>query len=195
MPRTKEQVEEIRRDRRQAILDTALEVFADHGYESASISMIAKKAGVSKGLMYNYFESKEELLVEIIKIAIGKIHTYFDPNHDNVLTKEEFLYFIHKTFDSMRENLTFWKLYILMASQPVVINSVSPMLDSVMDNFTKLTLELFKAYEIEDAEGEYLLYTAMMKGASLFYITMPENYPVDIIEKKIINYYDKKLKK
>jgi AcrR family transcriptional regulator len=157
--------------------------------------MIAKKAGISKGLMYNYFESKEELLLEIIRVAIEKIHVYFDPNHDNVLTKEEFLFFIRKTFDSMRENLAFWKLYILMASQPVVLNSVTPRLDSVMDNFTKLTMELFRAYDLEDAEGEYLLYTAMMKGASLFYITMPENYPVDVIEEKIISYYDKKLRK
>ncbi len=195
MPRTKKQVEEIRRDRRQAILDTALEVFADQGYESASISLIAKKAGISKGLMYNYFTSKEELLTEIIKIAIEKIHIYFDPNHDNVLTREEFLFFIRKTFDSMRENLTFWKLYTLMATQPVVINSLTPRFDGVMETFSKLTIELFNSYGLEDPEGEYLLYTALMKGASLFYITMPDQYPVDAIEKKIIDYYDKKLRK
>ncbi len=193
MPRTKEQIEEIRRDRRQAILDTALEVFVEKGYESASISMIAHRAGISKGLMYNYFESKEELLAEIIGIAIGKIHVYFDPDHDNVLTKEEFLFFIRKTFASMRENLTFWKLYTLMASQPIVINSITPRFDTVMDTFSSLTIGLFRSYDLNDPEGEYLLFTAMLKGASLFYITMPENYPVDILEEKIIDYYDKKL--
>ena len=66
MPRTEEQLNQIRKDRKQAIMDTALEVFASHGYESTSISMIAKKAGVSKGLMYNYFESKEDLLAHIM---------------------------------------------------------------------------------------------------------------------------------
>jgi AcrR family transcriptional regulator len=58
-PRTKQQFEDLRKDRRQAILDAALTVFANNGYHSASVSMIAKEAGVSKGLMYNYFESKE----------------------------------------------------------------------------------------------------------------------------------------
>ena len=45
-------------DRKKAILDAPLQVFADEGYHNASISKIAKAAGVSKGLMYNYFESK-----------------------------------------------------------------------------------------------------------------------------------------
>ncbi|MDR1653742.1 MAG: TetR/AcrR family transcriptional regulator, partial [Prevotellaceae bacterium] len=62
MPRTKEQYEKIRNEKRQLIKQTALSLFADKGYDATSISEIAKKAGISKGLMYNYFTSKEELL-------------------------------------------------------------------------------------------------------------------------------------
>ena len=40
-PRTKEQLESIRKDRRHAIMDSALEIFAEHGYDSTSISMLA----------------------------------------------------------------------------------------------------------------------------------------------------------
>jgi len=53
-PRTPKQFEKIRHDRRKSIMDTALEVFSENGYANASISMIAKKAGISKGLMYNF---------------------------------------------------------------------------------------------------------------------------------------------
>jgi AcrR family transcriptional regulator len=47
--------------RREAILSIAREVFAEEGYSSASMSHIASRLGGSKGTLYNYFKSKEEL--------------------------------------------------------------------------------------------------------------------------------------
>lgn len=49
--------------RREAILTTALEVFREEGFEAASMSQIAAKVGGSKATLYNYFSSKEELLL------------------------------------------------------------------------------------------------------------------------------------
>ena len=54
MPKTKEQFEEIRNKSKAAIIEAALELFANNGFHNTSITQIAKKAGVSKGLMYNY---------------------------------------------------------------------------------------------------------------------------------------------
>lgn len=50
-----------RGDRREAILDVASEVFLQEGYAAASMSTIAARLGGSKGTLYNYFKSKEEL--------------------------------------------------------------------------------------------------------------------------------------
>ena len=61
-PKTSGQFKEIRADKKQLIIDTALNLFANKGYHASSISMIAKEAKISKGLMYNYFDSKEALL-------------------------------------------------------------------------------------------------------------------------------------
>ena len=47
--------------RREAILDVASEVFSAEGYAAASMSHIASRLGGSKGTLYNYFKSKEEL--------------------------------------------------------------------------------------------------------------------------------------
>ena len=66
MPRTKEQYEEIRKSSKQKILDAALEVFVNQGYHSATVDAIAKTAGISKGLMYNYFKSKDDVLQELM---------------------------------------------------------------------------------------------------------------------------------
>jgi AcrR family transcriptional regulator len=47
--------------RREVILDVAQEVFAEEGFAAASMSTIAARLGGSKGTLYNYFRSKDEL--------------------------------------------------------------------------------------------------------------------------------------
>jgi TetR/AcrR family transcriptional regulator, fatty acid metabolism regulator protein len=49
-------------DRRKQILRAAIEVFAERGFHRTRVSDIAKKAGVAYGLIYHYFESKDDVL-------------------------------------------------------------------------------------------------------------------------------------
>jgi AcrR family transcriptional regulator len=67
MPRTAEQFETMREASKEVLIQAALELFARHGFEQTSVRMIARQAGVSLGLLYNYFESKEALLVTIFE--------------------------------------------------------------------------------------------------------------------------------
>jgi AcrR family transcriptional regulator len=53
--------------RREAILDAAAEVFMEVGFAAASMSMIAARVGGSKGTLYNYFKSKEELFEAYVR--------------------------------------------------------------------------------------------------------------------------------
>lgn len=62
----KEPFEKISEDKREKILNTAAREFAANGFRAANINVIAKKAGISIGSMYNYFESKEALFLTII---------------------------------------------------------------------------------------------------------------------------------
>ena len=65
-PRSTIENEKIRSQSIAKIVDAAYRLMSQKGYESTSISQIAKEAGISKGLIYNYFNSKEELLKELI---------------------------------------------------------------------------------------------------------------------------------
>lgn len=56
-------------DRRQAIIEVALEVFRELGYERASMAIISRRLGGSKGTLYGYFASKEELFETAIKVG------------------------------------------------------------------------------------------------------------------------------
>jgi AcrR family transcriptional regulator len=52
-------------DKRRAILDAAITVFARQGFHSARVSDVAAEAGVAYGLVYHYFDSKEQMLNEL----------------------------------------------------------------------------------------------------------------------------------
>ena len=59
--------------RRQAILDAALSVFAERGFEAARLDDVAARAGVAKGTLYLYFRDKEALFEELVRSAVSPI--------------------------------------------------------------------------------------------------------------------------
>ncbi len=66
MPRAMREAKALREEtRRREILEAAAQVFAREGYEGATVTQIAQAAGLSEGSLYNYFRSKEELLIQI----------------------------------------------------------------------------------------------------------------------------------
>lgn len=52
-------------DKKEAILEAALEEFAIGGYENASTNKIVEKAGISKGLLFHYFGNKKGLFIYV----------------------------------------------------------------------------------------------------------------------------------
>jgi TetR/AcrR family transcriptional regulator, fatty acid metabolism regulator protein len=54
-------------DKRRVLLDAAVRVFARKGYHASRVSDIAEEAGVAHGLLYHYFDSKEELLETVFR--------------------------------------------------------------------------------------------------------------------------------
>src|SRR5688500_7279724 len=58
-------------DRPAEILSAALEVFAERGFQAARLEEVAKRAGVSKGALYLYFETKADLFKAVVTDAIS----------------------------------------------------------------------------------------------------------------------------
>lgn len=60
-------------DKRTAILEAALELLVAQGFHNTPMSQVAKKAGVSAGIIYHYFASKEELIHELYREVKTKL--------------------------------------------------------------------------------------------------------------------------
>jgi len=59
--------------RRAAILRSAAEEFAEHGFEGASYNRIIERSGLSKGAMYYYFDDKEDLYITTLSDALTRL--------------------------------------------------------------------------------------------------------------------------
>jgi AcrR family transcriptional regulator len=76
-------------EKERQILDGAAAVFAEAGYEGASMSRIAAVAGVSKGTLYNYFAGKRELFAAFMQRACAsRIALIFDAVSDDATAEE-----------------------------------------------------------------------------------------------------------
>ncbi len=187
MPRSPEQYHDIRIQKKQLIMGVALELFAENGYHATSISKIAKKAGISKGLTYNYFSSKKEILDELIAHGFNQIYNYFDPNNDGILTEEEFIYFIKQNFKLIRENIQHWKLFFSLMLQPKVADSFSKDYKDKAEPIFKLLFAFIQSKGSSDPEGDLMAISAMLEGAFLYCVAAPDIFSMDVMEDKIIN--------
>lgn len=184
-PRTPEQLEQIRKERKAVIMDTALATFAERGYESSSISLIAKSAGVSKGLMYIYFDSKEELLVSIMAEGFDEMVTLIDPDRDGVLTKEEFEFLIDGMFDLMKEKGNFYRLYFSLMMQPAVSKLFMEKINKVIEPFINLFIDYYTRKGSKNPMLEAVMIGALFDGIGFNYAFNPDAYPLDDVIKLV----------
>jgi AcrR family transcriptional regulator len=62
---------DVSEERRTKIIDSATQVFARQGFASTRMDDVASEAGLSKGLLYWYFKSKEEIIIAIADLLFG----------------------------------------------------------------------------------------------------------------------------
>ncbi|MET3291570.1 UNVERIFIED_CONTAM: AcrR family transcriptional regulator [Brevibacillus sp. OAP136] len=73
-PLNDEQLTQIRDERKEQIIAAALKVFARRGIAGTKMSMIATEAGISHGLLYHYFKSKDDLFTTLVEGAVLEAH-------------------------------------------------------------------------------------------------------------------------
>jgi AcrR family transcriptional regulator len=185
-PKTEKQFADIRREKKELISRTALQLFATHGYGSTSISSIAMKAGISKGLLYNYFSGKEELLKEIMLTGLRNFSDFLKVENSADIKKEELIRFIDGNLTSLKQNADYYKLYFSLALQPGIQKLFEK---EMMDVFGKV-LDVFTAYFTKKGErspyvkARFML--AVFDGIGVHYLADPENFPVDEVRKMIL---------
>ncbi|GKV57968.1 TetR family transcriptional regulator [Sporosarcina sp. NCCP-2222] len=64
-------------EKRKKIMNASLEEFASHGFSNASTNRIIKRAGISKGLLFYYFQNKQQLFYFLLEFAIDYVMDHY----------------------------------------------------------------------------------------------------------------------
>ncbi len=105
MPSRKEREREFHR---RFILERAVSLFAEHGFEATTMDMIAEAAEVSKGTVYNYFSNKQELFRTLIEWGSGRareigVETLSTPDTTRVERLRMFVQLFLEFFETGRD--------------------------------------------------------------------------------------------
>lgn len=139
-------------DKKEQIIFVALELFANEGFKAVPTSKIARQAGVSEGLIFRHFDSKQGLLDAILGLAAEKVLLVLKPiiretNPKKVLEKTILL-----PFSIEKDEYHFWKLQFKLKWELEISGKekVAPLIDKLSWAFAKLN------YEQPDQEAELL---------------------------------------
>ena len=185
-PRSKQQFEKIRHERKAAIKEAAMLLFAQNGFSGVPISTIARKAGVSKGLLYNYFENKEALVKEIVLEGLQQMMTALDFDFQQELNEERFKELIENNFRLLKQKISYWSLYIAVITQPAVIALVKDEIFEIVGPFISALSQYYAKKGIKNPEAQSLLLGAVLDGVAIDYMLSPADYPIDDIKNLII---------
>ena len=187
-PRSKAQFEEIRDQARERIMAAALQLFGTNGYEATTISQIAKEAGYSKGLLYNYYDSKEDLLKALIASLIkGEAETMQQIIHEDPAVMLEKI--IRYTFRELRENMELWRLVTNLAIQVERFAFIHDLAVNKLNAYLGLFEQLLADIGVPHPRQEARLLAAVFDGVGMQKLFVREDYPLDDLEEYLITKY------
>ena len=184
-PRTPEQNKLLKEKKEAQIIEAALIIFSEHGFGNTSMQSVSKAAGVSKGNLYNYFESKEALLEKIILNGLEKIMLLYT-EIGKIENETQFEKLLRDNFEMLRENQAFWKLFYNLVTQPKVQQLFNKIFYTFFESYMNLYVTYYQNKGEKDPEAVALLLGAGIDGISLAYSMMGEAYPLDDVVDQLV---------
>lgn len=171
---------------RQKLLDSATKLFEIQGYFATTVEQITAEAGVSKGLVYNYFKSKEELLVALIEDATGKMAAT-----SKILTRDQPLEdtlsaFIDDFFRLLKTEHRFLKLQLSLLLAPELSEWVDEPKRQRAELLVALVEDWFRQANVKQPENKARLFIAMLDGIALHYLFIYEPYPLTSMKPQLL---------
>lgn len=171
------------------ILSAALRLFAEKGYHKTSIADIARNADVAKGLLYNYYKSKDELLLEIISDASVKMMDMADGMFKQKSYKENLEYFINNFFGNLIKNRQYFTFQIGLMFQPDLKVLVAPLLQQRADNLLSATKTMFESSSAKSPELAARRFISEVDGITLHFLSVYKDYPILAVKEELYKNY------
>jgi AcrR family transcriptional regulator len=145
-------------EKQQNIFTAALELFSSEGVDATSTSKIAKRAGVSEGLIFRHFKNKEGLLQAILTEGMNQGRKLFESVASEPDARERIRKAIVMSSSIPKSDYNFWRLVYTLKWQRGSMESEG------MDLFRASLTEAFAELNYADPESEARLIESIIDG-------------------------------
>ncbi len=163
-----------------------MRLFETNGYFATTVEQIAEQAGVSKGLVYNYFSSKEELLAALIHDATAKMASVAATLEPGDSHEESLSLFIDRYFNLLKAERRFLKLQLTLMLMPELSEIV---FEPQQERAALLLATLnawFRQAGAPQPKRKARVLLAMLDGVALHYLCVYERYPLRSTKPQLI---------
>ena len=134
-------------DKRDRIINAAIEEFSMYPYEKASTNNIVKNAGISKGLLFHYFENKQELYDKLMGFVINKLakEIMSDINWDetDVLERIKHLVIVKMRIGKKYPNMFDFIVKVLSHKKPGTVDDIINLYKEYGINFQQMLQDIY----------------------------------------------------
>jgi AcrR family transcriptional regulator len=144
--------------KQEQILEAALKLFAENGYNATSTSKVALLAGVSEGLVFRHFKSKEGLLNAVMEMGQERIIAMFVKISDKQDPKAILRGIIEIPFNVGKEDYHFWRLFYMVKWQ------THDYTDGLFESMDEMLIKAFKELNYKNPKIEAEIVMMLIDG-------------------------------
>lgn len=191
-PRSSSANEELRERSRRRILDAALRVFAERGYPASTISEIANRAEVARGLVTYYFATKEELLETLLSEALLAMYESATPLAGERTADERLAGLIDRTLRGAAATVDVQRLVIGLMLQPgtreIYARAEAANL-AALERAENHIRAIFADRGAADPAVEEVMLRSLLEGVIVKLTVYPRTYPLDAVRARVFRLY------
>ena len=191
-PRTAALSRRMRASAREKILNGSITAFAEKGFHGASMDDVAASAGVSKGLAYLYFRSKEDLLVHAVKERVEHLFDVGTSIDRSMPPMQRLAVLIDALLSQVRRDPDVFRLYLSLTLEksmaPVTAGALRAM-RAPLGRYLETVRDVFADLGSDAPDLDALIFRSTLLGLFLRFVRSIEDVPIDRIRTRLIDMF------
>lgn len=170
-------------------------LFEQNGFDATSVEEITAKAKISKGLVYHYFKSKDEILLALIGLRLAELDDLTRRLQAEPSAERRLQILVDQLLDDVISGEKRQRFLITTFLQPQNNKLVQKAMKVSPERFESLQQEeirLLADLGFKDAEAELPLFRAGMQGMAFLYLLNPAAFPLRQVAAQFVLKYSKK---
>ena len=188
MPKGIPLTENVLTEKRLVIAHGAAELFFKNGFNETSISQIAQKAGIGKSTIYDYFESKDEIILLLLDEPLAEVRdraAVIAANRDSIVNRIGNILSMHLDV-LMRDKAFIFKLSFEFQRLPIAVQARHEVKrQAYQDLLLHLIEEGIRNGEFRDVDPDMVLKILLSILSSILLTTRPTGTPQEMLQKAI----------